>query len=378
MSFRTHPNRSAGFEQRLFEALTALDEQRQPAVQHLPAGVPGPRSGRWRPRRVRKVAMLAAALAALLAASAAAVASLSLSEPDFLEPDGTVVRGKELFVKGGSRCRVGPENPVSFTLDGRPLRVIHLERAGRVPDLPYFSATVAIPAGTSPGRHQLAARCTGVDGKPRNLPAATVQVLATTPPEAEEPAFDAGSTGGPAPAYRGAPGLNTGVSVKGKGCRKGSRVAFTLDGRPVRADIDLFEGGFAGGVTIPQSTGLGVHDLAVRCTGVDGRPLVQQAKIRVLPPEPERLVFAVEWFDPAVPGGTAGVKGYGCRPGSRVTLTLDGAPVEADLRADGGAFHAEVPVPSNITPGTHELAARCRGTKGQLLRSHDRLHVRAP
>jgi hypothetical protein len=220
--------------------------------------------------------------------------------------------------------------------------------------------------------------CTGVDGKPRNLPAATVQVLATTPPEAEELAFDAGSTGGPAPAYRGAPGLNTGVSVKGKGCRKGSRVAFTLDGRPVQADIDLFEGGFAGGVTIPQSTGLGVHDLAVRCTGVDGSPLVQQAKIRVLPPEPERLEFVVEAVGSVAPGGTAEVKGYGCRPGSRVALTLDGAPVKADLTIDGGAFYGIVRVASDVTPGDYMLAARCRGAKDQPLRSQDRLRVRAP
>jgi hypothetical protein len=83
--------------------------------------------------------------------------------------------------------------------------------------------------------------------------------------------------------------------VKGAGCRAGGTVTFTLDGKlrlGVAKATDA-EGLFFAELRIPAATPPGEHELAAACTGGDGKPLVQHARLLVvshieppLPPPP--------------------------------------------------------------------------------------------
>jgi len=71
------------------------------------------------------------------------------------------------------------------------------------------------------------------------------------------------------------------------------------------------------------------------------------------------------------PGERTGIKGMGCRPGSRVTIRLDGRTLgtttaEATSSIPGvvGWFMAQVTIPSNTPAGTHTLTAVCPTPRG--------------
>ncbi|HEX8858362.1 MAG TPA: hypothetical protein VGC06_04580 [Actinomycetes bacterium] len=71
------------------------------------------------------------------------------------------------------------------------------------------------------------------------------------------------------------------------------------------------------------------------------------------------------------PGERTGIKGMGCRPGSRVTIRLDGRTLgtttaEATSSIPGvvGWFAAQVTIPAGTPPGPHTLSAVCPAPRG--------------
>jgi hypothetical protein len=71
------------------------------------------------------------------------------------------------------------------------------------------------------------------------------------------------------------------------------------------------------------------------------------------------------------PGERTGIKGMGCRPGSVVTIRMDGRTLgttraEADTSIPGvvGWFVAHVTIPANTLPGTYTLVATCPRPQG--------------
>ncbi len=163
--------------------------------------------------------------------------------------------------------------------------------------------------------------------------------------------------------------------VKGSGCRAGSTVVFTLDGRTaLGASTALGEGIFFAELRIPAKTTPGRHALAAVCSNDRGKRLVQHLKLWVVTSVP--LEAPGLWGGSAVAGGRAGVKGSGCRAGGKVVFTLDDRiTLGATTAHRGGVFFAELPIPAKTALGGHDLAAACTDNHGKRLVQHAKLVV---
>jgi len=338
-------------------ALARIDAEQQMGRQvRRPADRP-------RPRRAHRVALVAAALIALLGASAVAVASLDPSRGAWLALERSLaVRGEKLWLKGAG-CKAG--SAVSYTLGTTQLK----PTGGSVPpdSEGYFVGSLSVPASVPLGMHDLAVGCTGADSEPL-VQHAKVKVIASVP--CEQPGIHLDDPLGRSAAVKGSV-----VAVSGGGCRDGSRVTFTLDGKPLKETTRAWKGGgFGAFLSIPARVSVGTHKVAARCTGPDGQPLVMHTKIRIVPPLPEKPFVEADLS--TGPGGPLYLKGLGCRDGSRVTFTLDGKPLKETTRAwKGGGFGTSVSIPAGMAVGTHKVAARCTGRDGRPLVMHTRFRL---
>ena len=247
-------------------ALARIDAEQQMGRQvRRPADRP-------RPRRAHRVALVAAALIALLGASAVAVASLDPSRGAWLALERSLaVRGEKLWLKGAG-CKAG--SAVSYTLGTTQLK----PTGGSVPpdSEGYFVGSLSVPASVPLGMHDLAVGCTGADSEPL-VQHAKVKVIASVP--REQPGIHLDDPLGRSAAVKGSV-----VAVSGGGCRDGSRVTFTLDGKPLKETTRAWKGGgFGTSVPIPAGMAVGTHKVAARCTGRDGRPLVVYTRFRLAP-----------------------------------------------------------------------------------------------
>lgn len=78
----------------------------------------------------------------------------------------------------------------------------------------------------------------------------------------------------------------------------------------------------------------------------------------------------------AVAGGSVGLKGSGCTAGSQVAFTLDeGIGLGAVTADQDGLFFAQVSLPVETSPGTHDMAAACPDGDGKDLIQHAPLLV---
>lgn len=77
-----------------------------------------------------------------------------------------------------------------------------------------------------------------------------------------------------------------------------------------------------------------------------------------------------------VAGGPVGLKGSGCMAGSQVAFTLDeGIGLGAATADQDGLFFAQVRLPVETSPGTHDVAAVCPDGDGRDLIQHAPLLV---
>ncbi len=242
-----------GFERRLLESLTELDQAREPAA----VGRPARRDRRRRPI----VAVVAVAAVLSTAAGATAGAMLTLQSGNGEQ----VAAGSPVAMKG-SDCGAGM--PVTLWLDTAvPLGTTTVRSDG------LYIAIVTVPPATEPGAHEIQARCRGAEGNElvETLP---IRVTAAGYVEPLAPAFDA--KGGAVPG-----GV---VMFKGAGCRPDVAVTITV------AEVPALEVGTTAGLAgefivsgfVPSGTATGRYQAQAECVDPDGRPLVQAAELTVL------------------------------------------------------------------------------------------------
>jgi hypothetical protein len=249
-----------GFERRLLDALTILDDGREPV---LPVATTATRHRVRRPLVIGAVVVIAG-----VSIGGAAVAGIISDPPTLQSAVGeSVAAGGELIVKG-SGC--SPEGAVALRVDdGRALGEFNADEEG------LFVAAVRIPSHTSLGQHVITAVCPVPGGK------VLVQELRLTVTAAEEPIpLDPVLV-----ALSASPG---GLAhVKGAGCQPGTEVRVTLDAsKPVMA-IAGPEGQFLAEFTVPANARLGAHTVKATCVRGDGTDLIQTASLTVVPGEPQ-------------------------------------------------------------------------------------------
>jgi large repetitive protein len=161
------------------------------------------------------------------------------------------------------------------------------------------------------------------------------------------------------------------VVVKGSGCAAGAAVTVSLDGVDVGMTAADADGDFVAQPVVPVGTTVGTHTVAARCDAVRHSATVEVVAER----KPAPPVLSVPGV--ARPGGTAVVKGTGCRPGA-VALALDGRPAGTATANAEGLYLFELAVPADAVPGTHVVQTRCVGADGAALDLTAELTVVAP
>jgi hypothetical protein len=142
------------------------------------------------------------------------------------------------------------------------------------------------------------------------------------------------------------------LKVFGEGCRSRAFVHIYLNGIEIDDDRADRKGRFVDYVEIPGSVDPGEHRLKAGCNGHG----LGSVKITV-----RRSRFNV---DPrtVAPGGTITVSGNGCKPGSFVTIKLDGNVISDDHASQRGKFRINVEIPEGTsTEDVHRVSARCHG-----------------
>jgi hypothetical protein len=141
------------------------------------------------------------------------------------------------------------------------------------------------------------------------------------------------------------------VKAFGKGCNSRAFVRIYLDGIQIDNDRADRKGRFVDHVEIPNSADPGEHRMRASCSGRGLGSVVitvLRSRFNVTP----RTVEA---------GDFVRVSGSGCRPGSHVTIKLDGHVI-ATTRANGkGKFSKRVQIPEGTSEGRHVVSARCHG-----------------
>ena len=141
------------------------------------------------------------------------------------------------------------------------------------------------------------------------------------------------------------------IKVWGKGCRSRAFVHIYLNGIEIDDDIADRKGRFVDYVEIPSSVDPGEHRMKAGCNGHG----LGSVKITVL-----RSRFNVQPRTVA-PGGTITVTGSGCKPGSYVTIKLDGRVIGDDHANPRGRFRTSVEIPDTTSEDVHLVSARCHG-----------------
>jgi hypothetical protein len=141
------------------------------------------------------------------------------------------------------------------------------------------------------------------------------------------------------------------LKVFGQGCRARAFVHIYLNGIEIDDDRADRKGRFVDYVEIPGSVDPGEHRLKAGCNGYG----LGSVRITVL-----RSRFNVEPRTIA-PGGTITVSGNGCKPGSFVTVKLDGHIISDDHASRRGKFRIPVEIPGDTSEGAHRVSARCHG-----------------
>jgi hypothetical protein len=141
------------------------------------------------------------------------------------------------------------------------------------------------------------------------------------------------------------------AKVFGQGCRSQAFVRIYLNGIEIDDDRADRKGRFVDYVEIPGSVDPGGHRMKAGCSGYG----LGSVTITVL-----RSRFRVEPRTVA-PGDNVTVTGNLCKPGSYVTVKLDGDVID-DSRADGkGNFRKSAELPESTTEGARRVSARCHG-----------------
>lgn len=213
-----------------------------------------------------------------------------------------------------------------------------------------LSATTTVPEFFAPGDYEIQATCYFIDG------AAYVRESFTVTPG--EPTTPASLTLDPEMAR---PGSLVTATVTGLDCPpRVTTVAWVeqdvLWGKPVDAGI----GQVSATSTVPESFSPGTYEVVASCRYVDESDW-PRASFTVTEVEVTQTPAVLRLTPRAGPAGskvTANASGYSC-DGDVVFLwhgVLDAG--RAQLEADGVAT-AQVTVPSDFDPGSHDLLARC-------------------
>lgn len=141
------------------------------------------------------------------------------------------------------------------------------------------------------------------------------------------------------------------LKVFGEGCRSRAFVHIYLNGIEIDDDRADRKGRFVDYVEIPGSVDPGEHKLKAGCNGYR----VGSVTITVRPSR-----FKVQPRTVA-PGGTIAVTGSLCKPGSYVTIKLDGKRIGDGNANRRGKFRITVEIPEDTTEGAHRVSARCHG-----------------
>jgi hypothetical protein len=185
----------------------------------------------------------------------------------------------------------------------------------------------------------------------RRLPAALVALTAAA--TLALLASPASAAGGPRSFKTDAETVRAGQQIKvwGKGCRSRGYVRIYLDGREISNDRADRAGVFVHYLEIPISTSPGEHSLKAGCNGYRlglFKIIIRGARFNVTP----RTVEA---------GDSILVRGNFCKPGSYVTIKLDGELIGTDRANDKGNFIGSHQIPSDTSEGAHRVSARCHG-----------------
>jgi hypothetical protein len=185
----------------------------------------------------------------------------------------------------------------------------------------------------------------------RRLPAALVALTAAA--TLALLASPASAAGGPRSFDTDADTVRAGQQIKvwGKGCQSRGYVRIYLDGREITNDRADRAGVFVHYVEIPISTSPGEHSMKAGCNGYrlgTFKIVVRSSRFNVTP----RTVEA---------GDSVTVRGNLCKPGSYVTIRLDGELIGEDRANNKGNFIGGHRIPSDTSEGAHRVSARCHG-----------------
>jgi hypothetical protein len=141
------------------------------------------------------------------------------------------------------------------------------------------------------------------------------------------------------------------VKLHGTGCRSRGYVRIYLDGIEIDNDRADRAGVFVDYVEIPNSTDPGQHTLKAGCNGyrIGSVPIgVRSSRFNVRPRTVE-------------PGDSVTVRGNLCKPGSYVTIKLDGETIADDRTNSNGNFIGAAEIPNDTSEAAHSVSARCHG-----------------
>jgi hypothetical protein len=183
----------------------------------------------------------------------------------------------------------------------------------------------------------------------RRLPAALVALTAAA--TLALLASPASAAGGPRSFKTDADTVRAGQQVKvwGKGCRSQGYVHIYLDGREFTNDRADRAGVFVHYAEIAIATSPGEHTMKAGCNGYglgSFKIVVRSARFNVTP----RSVKA---------GHSVTVRGNLCKPGSYVTIKLDGELIGEDRANNKGNFIGGHRIPSDTPEGFYSVSARC-------------------
>ena len=139
------------------------------------------------------------------------------------------------------------------------------------------------------------------------------------------------------------------VKAYGKGCRSPGCVRIYLDGVEIDNDRADRAGVFVDYVEIPNSADPGEHAMKAGCNGFglgSVKIIVRISRFNVRPRNVE-------------PGDSITVRGNLCKPGSFITIKLDGELIGTDRANSAGNFIDRVEIPSDTTEDAHTVSARC-------------------
>jgi hypothetical protein len=185
----------------------------------------------------------------------------------------------------------------------------------------------------------------------RRLPAALVALTAAA--TLALLASPASAAGGPRSFKTDADTVRAGQQIKvwGKGCRTQGYVHIYLDGKEVTNDRADRAGVFVHYAEIPIATSPGEHSMKAGCNGYglgSFKIVVRSARFNVTP----RNVKA---------GHSVTVRGNLCKPGSYVTIKLDGELIGEDRANNKGNFIGGHRIPEDTSRRAHTVSARCHG-----------------